>query len=218
MLATVLAFIDAHPRAIPATLAAFVALGRAVAAKHGDAIKHRYPKLAAVAEGVAHLSPDLVKAATAILRAWKPGLLGVLTLMLVACASRPYSPAEDTLVAIHSTAHGLALADNLVAPHCGVASPAPDCQRFVDAYDGLRASLIVAERAASEWRRIGDAPSACAAREALRGARGDLDAVFALLASLHVAVPAEVESAARTLASIANSLAHQCTAGDASHD
>jgi hypothetical protein len=128
----------------------------------------------------------------------------------VSCAPRAYSPAETSLVALHSTAHGLALADNIVAPRCGVASPAPECQRFVDAYAVMRASLIAAERAADEWRRIGGTESACHAREALRGARGDLDAVLGILAALHVAVPDEVQSAMRTLAGIANALAPQC--------
>jgi hypothetical protein len=123
---------------------------------------------------------------------------------------RQYTPAEHSLVAVHSAAHGLALADQIVAPRCGVASPAPECQRFVDAYAVMRASLLVAERAADDWRRLSTVASACIAREALRGARGDIDAVLALLASFRVAVPDEVSSALRTIASIANQLAPQC--------
>jgi hypothetical protein len=124
-----------------------------------------------------------------------------------------YSPSEQTLIAVHSAAHGMATADALVAPRCGVSSPAPECSAFVDAYAVTRASLLAAERAADEWRRLATVESACLAREALRGARGDLDALLAILASLHVAVPDEVASAIRTLASIAAQLAPQCGGG-----
>jgi hypothetical protein len=137
-------------------------------------------------------------------------VFGLLVAIGVGCAPRVYAPSEVALVSIHSVAHGLALADNIVAPRCGVSSPAPECQRFVDAYAVMRASLIAAERTADEWRRIGGTESACHAREALRGAQGDLDAVLGVLASLHVAVPEEVSSAMRTLAEIANALAPQC--------
>jgi hypothetical protein len=126
------------------------------------------------------------------------------------CSGRQYTAPESALVAIHSTAHGLALADNLVAPHCGVSSPAPDCARFVDAYAVMRASLLAAERAVDEWRRIGGTEAQCMAREALRGARGDLDAVLAILASLHVAVPDEVASAAQAIASLVAQASNGC--------
>jgi hypothetical protein len=151
----------------------------------------------------------------ALLRLALAAALATVILPIVAalhgCAgTREYTPPEHALVAIHSTAHGLAAADHIVARRCGVSSPPPECQRFVDAYDLTRGSLIAAERAAEEWRRIGGVEPECRARAAIRGARGDLDALLGLLTSMHVAVPEEVQSAARQLAQMVVGMAGTC--------
>ena len=65
-----LAFIEAHAFAISVSLAAIVALGRAVKARFGAQLAARFPRLAHAAAAVAALSPDVVAFLVAVYRAW----------------------------------------------------------------------------------------------------------------------------------------------------
>lgn len=133
--------------------------------------------------------------------AW-PALIGLaigcvamlLALSHAGCASRQYTPPENTLLAIHSTAHGVALTDALVAPHCGVASPAPACSSFVVAYALARTNLILAESLAVDWRAHPSATAACRVVALLRAAVDQTADVQGALETLHVPQPAELVS------------------------
>jgi len=125
-----------------------------------------------------------------------------------------HTPAENTLVAIHSAAHAVAVTDGVMARHCGVASPAPECGRFVDAYAVTRAALATAETAVSAWRAADTAPARCRAYAALGEANDAVAAVSLLLAAAHVPVPAELTAAAVVVVDAVRSLAPSCAAGD----
>lgn len=137
-------------------------------------------------------------------------LLLLSALLQCAGAQHPHTPPENALIAIHSVAHGLSLADGIVSTRCGVASPAPECQRYVEAYGVIRASLIAGEGAAREWQRIGDATSQCRLNTALKDVNRDVAVMFAVLAALNVSVPPEAQTGVTSIASIVSANVPVC--------
>lgn len=113
---------------------------------------------------------------------------------LFACSGpqrAPRTPTDDALIAVHSLAHGLSLADGLVAPHCGVASPSPACSDFVASYGIARVSLVLAESAARDWQSVGGVAAQCRFAVALRLVVRDSQDAVDVLAALHITPPPE---------------------------
>lgn len=141
--------------------------------------------------------------------------VALLLMFALACsgAQRPYTPPENTLVGIHLAAHGVALTDGLVAPHCGVSSPAPACATFVTAYGVSRASMLVLEQGARQWRQASDLPTQCRATVLMRNAYADVITLQAAMDSLHVPYPHDLVVGAQLIAGLIATNAPACLDG-----
>lgn len=131
------------------------------------------------------------------------------------CSGRQRTRPEIALITIHSAAHGMVIADNLVATACGVASPAPACDGFVRSYAITRASLRMLETAADQWRESGTVPNECLFGVLAQHAKSDIEVTIGFVEELGVQVPDEITNSLTSIADAAVAHIPACSANAA---